>query len=171
MGDESEWLNSTITHLNMPRMETVCQFYDCISTPENYYVVMERVQGQDLLEQIQEVRIEPSESREVVYQIVEGLKGMHCHGRIHKDLKLENVMVDMNAEKGPCSPEGKDELRRRGRISSKKRSPSSLLPLALKSQGVKLIDFDTAMDWSPTSPKQRDVLGTDGYIAPEAYEG
>jgi hypothetical protein len=26
-------------------------------------------------------------------------------------------------------------------------------------------------DWEPTSPKAKDVLGTDGYIAPEAYLG
>lgn len=26
-------------------------------------------------------------------------------------------------------------------------------------------------DWEPSSPKAKDVLGTDGYIAPEAYLG
>ena len=26
-------------------------------------------------------------------------------------------------------------------------------------------------DWEPTSPKAKDVLGTDGYIAPESYLG
>merc|ERR1719215_2216840 len=36
---------------------------------------------------------------------------------------------------------------------------------------VKLIDFDTVEDWSPKSPKATRVLGTDQYIAPEAYEG
>merc|ERR1740120_563541 len=36
---------------------------------------------------------------------------------------------------------------------------------------AKLIDFDTVEDWEPTSPKAKEVLGTDGYIAPEAYLG
>merc|ERR1719327_1440077 len=36
---------------------------------------------------------------------------------------------------------------------------------------AKLIDFDTVQDWEPMSPKAKDVLGTDGYIAPEAYGG
>merc|ERR1712226_1119223 len=95
---------------------------------------------------------------------------MHACGRIHKDLKLENVMVDMNAEKGPSSPGLRRSLRQ---ISSKSQSTSSSWPLgaSLKTPGVKLIDFDTVTDWSPTSPKPREVLGTDGYIAPEAYEG
>jgi len=36
---------------------------------------------------------------------------------------------------------------------------------------AKLIDFDTMEDWEPSSPKAKEVLGTDGYIAPEAYLG
>eukprot|EP00928_Gymnodinium_smaydae_P009166 TRINITY_DN13394_c0_g2_i3.p1 TRINITY_DN13394_c0_g2~~TRINITY_DN13394_c0_g2_i3.p1 ORF type:complete len:192 (+),score=31.50 TRINITY_DN13394_c0_g2_i3:208-783(+) len=41
----------------------------------------------------------------------------------------------------------------------------------LSPPSAKLIDFDTVQDWEPSSPKARDVLGTDGYIAPEAYGG
>lgn len=36
---------------------------------------------------------------------------------------------------------------------------------------VKLLDFDTLEEWTPQAPKAKDVLGTDQYIAPEAYEG
>merc|ERR550532_2063653 len=60
----------------------------------------------------------------------------------------------MESPKAPMSPGG-----------SRDADPSSPSP------GVKLIDFDTVQDWEPTSPKSRDVLGTDGYIAPEAYGG
>jgi len=35
---------------------------------------------------------------------------------------------------------------------------------------VKVIDLDTVMDWTPDY-KASIVLGSDGYIAPEAYEG
>jgi len=36
---------------------------------------------------------------------------------------------------------------------------------------VKLVDFDTVQNWEPKSPKSKDVIGTDGYLAPEAYSG
>jgi len=38
---------------------------------------------------------------------------------------------------------------------------------------VKLVDFDTVVPFSPEAADrpERDVLGTDQYIAPEAYEG
>merc|ERR1712176_1451693 len=90
------------------------------------------------------------EAREVVRQILEGLNAMHQSGRIHKDIKIENVMVDMD------SP-------------VKKRPSNAGTPAS--PVVAKLIDFDTVQDWEPSSPKAKDVLGTDGYIAPEAYEG
>lgn len=35
---------------------------------------------------------------------------------------------------------------------------------------AKIIGLDTVINWSPTS-RFKDVLGSDGYIAPEVYEG
>lgn len=36
---------------------------------------------------------------------------------------------------------------------------------------VKLIDFDTCMEWTPVTPKSKQFVGTPGYIAPEALLG
>lgn len=36
---------------------------------------------------------------------------------------------------------------------------------------LKLIDFDFTEEWEPNSPRSKAVVGTDGYIAPEAYLG
>jgi serine/threonine protein kinase len=72
---------------------------------------------------------------------------LHEHGWVHKDIKLENVVV---------AGEGKDLIN----------SPS------WRMKSVKLIDFDTVEEWSQTNPSlAKDVLGTNQYIAPEAYSG
>mmetsp|Transcript_57896 Transcript_57896/g.130849 ORF Transcript_57896/g.130849 Transcript_57896/m.130849 type:complete len:379 (-) Transcript_57896:109-1245(-) len=151
--DEREWRATTEVQLNMPKIETMCHFIDVFETKENYYVVMEKVEGRDLFEQMASERLRINDAREILFQILTAVKAMHDAGRIHKDLKLENVMVDMDSSprKVPPSP---------GSCTSSMASP-----------GVKLIDFDTVQDWEPSSPKARDVLGTDGYIAPEAYGG
>jgi len=99
-----------------------------------------------LFEQMAREKLPILDAREVVRQVLEALTAMHNSGRIHKDLKFENVMVDTNPKNPPNVECG---------------SPVS----------AKIIDFDTVQDWEPNSPKTKDVLGTDGYIAPEAYSG
>merc|ERR1719245_2288913 len=49
--------------------------------------------------------------------------------------------------------------------------PSNGSNSSVSSVSAKLIDFDTVQNWEPISPASKDVLGTDGYIAPEAYAG
>mmetsp|Transcript_132924 Transcript_132924/g.231002 ORF Transcript_132924/g.231002 Transcript_132924/m.231002 type:complete len:370 (-) Transcript_132924:64-1173(-) len=163
--EEKEWCATTEVQMNMPPTDTICQLIDVIATRHNYYVVMEKVEGKDLFEQMADEHMQQSDVREVVYQILDALKVLHTQGRIHKDLKLENVMVDMNSTKEPCSPGGK------GSRKSVPGSPKTKGASPPHSPAAKLIDFDTVEAWEPDSPKARDVLGTDGYIAPEAYLG
>lgn len=152
--EEREWRSTTECQLNMPKVETICQFIDVFETRDTYYVVMEKVEGKDLFEHMCMEYIKQIDAREIVRQILEALVSMHRVGRIHKDLKLENVMVDMESPK-----------------SSKARAAIPMDQGPESPASVKLIDFDTVQDWEPSSPKSKDVLGTDGYIAPEAYAG
>jgi serine/threonine protein kinase len=70
---------------------------------------------------------------------------MHANSAVHKDLKLENVVVDAG--------NGIDYAR------------------GWTPRSVKIIDFDTVEEWNPKTPKAKQVLGTDQYIAQEAYDG
>merc|ERR1719361_2148020 len=128
----------------MPKTETICELFEVLETRRCYYVVMEKVDGRDLFELTRHASLEQVDAREILRQLLVSLKILHGMGRIHKDVKLENVMVDMESPKNESS-------------SAEAR--------------VKLIDFDTVQSWEPRSPKSRDVLGTNGYIAPEAYVG
>jgi len=169
--EEREWRGTTEYQLNMPMVETICQFHEAIETPQAYYVVMEKVMGKDLFELMASERVPQEDAREVVRQILVALAHMHAKGRIHKDLKIENVMV---AYEGGMSPS-----RMRNRMGSVLgvNDPSSpkVNPMVANDPAspvrTKIIDFDTVQDWEPASPKCKDVLGTDGYIAPEAYGG
>lgn len=151
--EEREWRTTTEYQMNMPTVETLCQFFEVLETRSTYYVVMEKVDGQDLFEQMAREKLTAVESRDVMWNILQGLHSMHSDGRIHRDLKIENVMISENQI--PASPGGKKS--------------AEFEPCSPKS--AKLIDFDTVQDWEPSSPKAKDVLGTDGYIAPEAYGG
>ncbi|CAE7376010.1 spk1 [Symbiodinium pilosum] len=138
----------------MPQTNGVARLIDVVEDGKAYYVVMERAGGCDLYECLSgapERRLPPHEAREVLKELLTAVAELHAHGFIHKDLKLENVMLNKPGPKCPA------HIRRNLATSA---GPS-----------VKLIDFDTVEEWNSTSPKSKHVLGTDQYIAPEAYEG
>jgi serine/threonine protein kinase len=166
-----EWRATTEAQLNMPRVDAICELYEVLETKDTYYVVMEKVQGKDLFETMVQERIAQVDAREIIRQILSALTVLHNSGRIHKDLKLENVVVDL-PPKAPmwkiCRSNSPASTKSQSFTS---RSQESNCLLSPTSPEAKLIDFDTVQDWEPSSPKSKDVLGTDGYIAPEAYGG
>jgi serine/threonine protein kinase len=135
--DEAEWRATMERVLNLPKHAGIAATHAVLEDSEAYYVVMERVAGLDLFEVLRIERLPFEEVRVVLRQLLSALAVLHSRGLIHKDLKLENVMLT-TGDNG--------EARR-----------------------VKLIDFDTLTPWSPVVA--RDVLGSDQYIAPEAYAG
>jgi len=166
--EEREWRATTEVQMNMPPTATICQLLEVVATKANYYVVMEKVEGKDLFEHMDEDQVKQEDTREVVYQVLEALNFLHSQGRIHKDLKLENVMVNMNAPKEPSSPGTKSRSLSPGASRSLEQWSSE--GSQQTSPGVKLIDFDTVENWQPQK-QAHSVLGSNGYIAPEAYLG
>eukprot|EP00434_Breviolum_minutum_P010343 symbB.v1.2.009126.t1/scaffold577.1/size258142/1 len=152
--EEGRWRTNTELILNMPQANGIARLIDVLEDTKAYYVIMERAGGCDLYECLSgapDRRLPPNEAREVLRELLAAVAELHSHGFIHKDLKLENVMLNRPGPKCPA------HIRR-----NLATSPGA---------GVKLIDFDTVEEWNSTNQKSRHVLGTDQYIAPEAYEG
>ncbi|TNV87061.1 hypothetical protein FGO68_gene12550 [Halteria grandinella] len=58
------------------------------------YIVMEYIDGVDLIHYIKKKkRLTDNEMQDISVQIVEGVKHLHELGIVHRDLKLENIMV------------------------------------------------------------------------------
>jgi serine/threonine protein kinase len=149
--DERSWRKRTEALLNLPLPSHIgiCRLVEVVEDPEGYYIVMERVQGMDLFEAMGGHTLPLDVVREVLRHILASLRHLHLHNMIHKDLKLENVMIS-------------DALRGKGKKGGSKASAE--VP-------IKIIDFDTLDEWTPTSASAKDVVGTDQYIAQEAYAG
>lgn len=61
---------------------------------ENYYIVMEYLEGQTLAERIKdESRIKNSDFIEIMRQLSGALAVLHCHNIMHRDLKPANIML------------------------------------------------------------------------------
>uniref|UniRef100_A0A8D2DAD6 non-specific serine/threonine protein kinase n=1 Tax=Sciurus vulgaris TaxID=55149 RepID=A0A8D2DAD6_SCIVU len=72
----------------------VIQLFQVIETGQHIYIVMEHVGGGQLLDHIQSGGMREEEARRLFRQIVYAVG--HCHKKdiAHRDLKVENIMVD-----------------------------------------------------------------------------
>jgi len=161
--DERNWRRSTEYLLNMPDSTHIARIYDVFEDPKTFFIVMEKVSGMDLFEAIEREDMTVQQGKEIVRQLLGAMVHLHSHNAVHKDLKLENVMVDSPKGKSAMSP----------KQASPKCRPLDNFCLEAPPQSptvVKLIDFDTVETFSLEN-RARSVVGTDQYIAQEAYAG
>lgn len=86
--------------LKMSQHPNIVGLIDLFENSDYYYIVLEYMQGKDLFDYIQVRHFKLSEQRvkEIAYQIGLAIKYLHSYGIVHRDLKLENVMMSDNTE-------------------------------------------------------------------------
>ncbi|MET7381095.1 serine/threonine-protein kinase [Streptomyces sp. NPDC005526] len=117
---------------------------DLVVDGNDLALVMDLVRGTDLRTRLErERRMAPEAAVAVVADVADGLAAAHAAGVVHRDVKPENVLLDMQ---GPLGPGGSH-------------------PALLTDFGVaKLID-------SPKRTRATKIIGTPDYLAPEIVEG
>ncbi|NWJ05722.1 HUNK kinase, partial [Crypturellus undulatus] len=81
----------------MIKHPNVVQLYETLETDNSYYMVMELCLGGDLMDRIcDQKRLAEREVRRYTRQILSAVEHLHCHGIVHRDLKIENFLLDEN---------------------------------------------------------------------------
>jgi len=73
----------------------IVQLFEVIDQPQRRYIIMEFASGGDLCKYVRDCkRLSDQESHRIFCQILSGL--MHCHakGIVHRDIKLDNILLD-----------------------------------------------------------------------------
>lgn len=127
--------------LDHPRVVGV---HDLVVDGNDLALVMELVRGTDLRTRLdRERRLAPEAAVAIIADVADGLAAAHKAGVVHRDVKPENILLDME---GPLGPGGSH-------------------PALLTDFGVaKLID-------TPRRTKASRIIGTPDYLAPEIVEG
>ena len=130
---------------NPPHPNIIC-LYDLFRSQNHYYVVMEYCNGGSLLDCLKKFG-KPFPVIVIQYlmrQIIEGLKYIHSKSIIHRDIKLDNILVNFN---------NKDDL----------------LKCNLLASEVKIIDFGLAKKIGPDGADT--FIGTPFNMAPTILGG
>ena len=81
--------------LNHPNIATV---YSCEEVDDEFFIVMEFVDGQELREKIKSWPLELKEAIQISGQIAEGLQMAHEKGIVHRDIKSSNIMMTQKGQ-------------------------------------------------------------------------
>ncbi|MGW9498474.1 serine/threonine-protein kinase [Streptomyces prasinus] len=117
---------------------------DLVVDGNDLALVMDLVRGTDLRTRLdRERRLAPEAAVAIVADVADGLAAAHAAGVVHRDVKPENILLDMQ---GPVGPGGSHRA-------------------LLTDFGVaKLID-------TPRRSRATKIIGTPDYLAPEIVEG
>merc|ERR1711862_590367 len=78
----------------------VIKLLDFFDTPDSFYVVMERFNSKDLFDFITEQGPLPEHlARDLFMQLVDTVSECHEKGVVHRDIKDENILIDINTFK------------------------------------------------------------------------
>ena len=91
--DETTW--SELAALEKMRHPHVVKLYDVVRTDKHECLVLECLSGGELFDYlVSRQRLADKEAQGFVRQILSAIDYCHSHGIIHRDLKLENLLLD-----------------------------------------------------------------------------
>lgn len=87
--------------LKMSKHPNIVSLIDLFESQETYFMVMEYMQGGDLFDyaQTRKFRIPESDVKRIAHEIGLAIQYLHSLGVVHRDLKLENVMMSDKSDK------------------------------------------------------------------------
>ena len=75
----------------------IVKFLENFETKNYIFIIMENISGGDLLKYIKKRnKLNEKLTKFIFKKIINGIKYLHCSGIIHRDIKLDNILLDIN---------------------------------------------------------------------------
>ena len=124
------------------------KLFEVLATKTKIYFVMEFAQGGELFDKVAKGRFSEDLSRRYFQQLISALRYCHSQGVFHRDLKLDNLLIDQNLDL-KISDFGlsavKDQIRPDGLLHTICGTPAYVAPEILAKKGYDGVKVDV---WS-----------------------
>ena len=79
----------------------IVKLLDLFENIDYYYIVLECMEGKDMFDYLKSrsFKITEDRAKELMFQLMQAVEYLHSYGIVHRDLKLENIMMSDNSEK------------------------------------------------------------------------
>ncbi|KAK7281374.1 hypothetical protein RIF29_09316 [Crotalaria pallida] len=95
--NNTDQIKREIATLKVLKHPNVVRLYEVLASKTKIYMVLEYVTGGELFDKIQsQGKLTETEGRKIFQELIDGVSYCHSKGVFHRDLKLENVLVDAN---------------------------------------------------------------------------
>jgi serine/threonine-protein kinase SIK2 len=95
----------------------VVKILEVFENNENFLIVMEYMQGGDLLNYLKlHGKMSEDQCKKIFYQVVLGVQAVHKHGILHRDIKLDNILLDKSMNHIKICDFGVSKLVHKGEI-------------------------------------------------------
>ncbi|KAH9626182.1 hypothetical protein KSS87_002427 [Heliosperma pusillum] len=90
----SEQLKREISVMKLVKHQNVLQLYEVMATKSKIYIVLEYAKGGELFNKVAKGRLKVEITRWIFQQLISAVDSCHKRGVYHRDLKLENLLID-----------------------------------------------------------------------------
>ncbi|XP_073029909.1 CBL-interacting serine/threonine-protein kinase 1-like [Primulina eburnea] len=93
----TQQIKREIGTLKLLKHPNVVRLYEVLASKTKVYMVLEYVNGGELFDRIaSKGKLREAQGRKLFQQLIDGVSYCHNKGVFHRDLKLENVLIDAN---------------------------------------------------------------------------
>ncbi|KNA21033.1 hypothetical protein SOVF_046930 [Spinacia oleracea] len=90
----SEQIKREISVMKLVKHQNVLQLYEVMATKSKIYIVLEYAKGGELFNKVAKGRLKEDIARWIFQQLISAMDVCHSGGVYHRDLKLENLLID-----------------------------------------------------------------------------